>query len=307
MQGGPTVLLGVLTALGAWGAEVRLARADAPLAASARIVPGQVAPRVPQLDRASEQVDAGDFEDAVKTLHQGLAQPDLTDDQLAEMYRLLGLAHLYLGNEDKARDAFEKLLQARPDYELPKSAPPKIRALYGRIKDDIKKRRVRPVTLTLPVLDPVPGGAPLSIAAQIEDLSLGARAKLFFRRAGNQSYSSVDFARKKGSKEDFSATIPAYEVPIEETGYELEYYVEVADAAQRRLAGRGDAFSPMALKVNAKVREGPEPEVSSPWYKNPWVWIGVGVGVAAATTTVVVLATQRQTGTLPIHISIEGQ
>ncbi len=303
MKGGWLLLWVVLTAL---EASARPSAVDAPLRAPRAMVPGQVSPRMPELEKATEQVDSGDFEEAIKTLQQGLSQPDLTDDQLAEMYRLLGLAHLYLGNEEKARDAFEKLLQARPDYELPKSAPPKIRGLYARIKEDIKKRRVRPVTLSLPVLDPVTGGQPVVIAAQIEDLSLGARAKLFFRRAGNQSYSSADFTRKKGSKEDFQATVPAYEVPLEEAAYELEYYVEVADAAQRRLAGRGDAFSPLSFRVNPRVSEGPPPELSRPWYKNPLVWIGIGVGVAAVTTTAVVLATQRQTGTLPITITIEG-
>lgn len=314
MKGGWSTLLVLSTALPALGAEpcsapCRQIWSDAPLQIPRSIVPAQVSPRVPELDKASEQVDSGDFEEAVKTLQQGLSQPDLTDDQLAEMYRLLGLAHLYLGNEEKARDAFEKLLQARPDYELPKSTPPKIRGLYARIKEDVKKRRVRPVTLSIPVIDPVPGGQPVEIKAQIEDLSLGAKAKLFFRRVGNQSYSSVDFARKKGSKEDFAAVVPAYEVPVEETGYDIEYYVEVADAAQRRLAGRGDAFSPLSFKVTPRVLEGPAPEAYRPWYKNPLVWVGIGVGVVAAaavTTTVVVFATQKQTGTLPITITIEG-
>ncbi|GEM_PF-646598 len=310
MKGGwPTLFLLLGTALPAAASPCptcRLIWSDAPVLEGARLVTAQVAPRVPELDKATSQVDSGDFEDAIKTIQQGLNQPDLTDDQLAELYRLLGLAHLYLGNEEKARDAFEKLLQARPDYELPKSAPPKIRGLYARIKEDVKKRRVRPVTLSIPVLDPMPGGQPIAINAQIEDLSLGAKAKLFFRRAGNQSYSSIDFARKKGSKEDFLATIPAYEVPQEETAYELEYYVEVADAAQRRLAGRGDAFNPLSFRINPRISEAPPPELSSPWYKNPWVWIGIGVGVAGVTTGVVVFATQKQTGSLPITITIEG-
>lgn len=139
MKGGWLTLLGICTALPALGATpcpppCRLLWSDAPLQLHLALVPGQVSPRMPEIDKANEQVDSGDFEEAIKTLQQGLSQPDLTDDQLAEMYRLLGLAHLYLGNEEKARDAFEKLLQARPDYELPKSAPPKIRALYARIR-----------------------------------------------------------------------------------------------------------------------------------------------------------------------------
>ncbi|MBX7097840.1 MAG: tetratricopeptide repeat protein [Myxococcaceae bacterium] len=281
-----------------------LAQADAPL--RREVLLAQVSPRVPELDQATAQVEAGDFEEAVATLQRGLSQPELTDDQIAEMSRLLGLAHLYLGNEDKARDAFEKLLQARPDYELPKSTPPKIRALYARLKDDIKKRRVRPVTLTLVPPETVAQGKSLELAARIEDLSLGARPKLFFRRAGGQSYSSVDFVRVKGSRESFTATVPAYELPADKATWQLEYYVEVSDAAARRLAGRGDAYAPLSLPVVPELEGVDGAEKASPWYKNPLVWIGVGVGVAAVTTTAVVLATQKQTGTLPITIRIEG-
>lgn len=267
---------------------------------------GQVVPKNEAIAKAAQQVDDGDFEDAVRTLEKGIEQPDLTDDQLAEMYRLLGLSHLYLGNEDRARDAFEKLLQARPDYDLPKAAPPKIRALYARIKDDIRKRRVRPVTLTVTPVTEVTGGEAVVVEARIEDMALGAKAKLFYRRAGVQSFSSIDFARSKTSRTDYTATVPAFEVPTEDQSYEVEYYVEVADAAQRRLAGRGDPYNPLTFRVPArKSSEGPVVE-QTPIYKSPWLWIGIGLGAAAITTGAVVLATSNQTGTLPIKIQIDG-
>lgn len=267
---------------------------------------GQVVPKNEAIEKASQQVDEGDFEDAVRTLTRGFDQPDLTDDQLAEMYRLAGLAHLYLGNEEKARDAFEKLLQARPDYELPRATPPKIRALYGRIKDDIRKRRVRPVTLTLTPAPDVDGGAPLDVEARIEDMALGAKAKLFYRRAGAQGFSSTDFVRGKADRTAYLATIPAFELPSEETSYEIEYYVEVADAAQRRLAGRGDSYNPLTFQVAARhVAQGPAVE-AVPLYKSPWLWLGIGVVVAGATTGAVLLATSNQTATLPVKIQIEG-
>ncbi|MEW5739656.1 MAG: hypothetical protein AB1938_12055 [Myxococcota bacterium] len=276
---------------------------DVPLAAT---VLSQVAPKNEAIAKASQQVDDGDFEDAVKTLEKGLEQPDLTDDQLVELYRLLGLSHLYLGNEDKARDAFEKLLQARPDYELPKSAPPKIRTLYARIKEDIRKRRVRPVTLTVQPAPDVDGGQAVDVQARIEDMALGAKAKLFYRRAGAQAFSSVDFVREKGSKVDYAATIPGFEVPAEEAGWDMEYYVEVADAAQRRLAGKGDAFNPLTFRVAARSGAAPPVAESRPWYKNPWIWVGIGAGAAAITTGVVLIATSQQSATLPIQIQIEG-
>lgn len=266
----------------------------------------QVVPRSAAIESAQQQVDEGDFEDAVKTIERGIAEPDLTDDQLAEMYRILGLASLYLGNEEKARDAFEKLLQARPDYELPKSAPPKIRSLYARIKDDIRKRRVRPVTLTLTPIGEAPGGAAVVAQARIDDLALGAKTKLFYRRAAAQSFSSIDFLREKTDRAQFTATIPAFEVPAEAQSYEVEYYVEVADAAQRRLAGRGDSYNPLTFRVLAKAAAGPAIAEPVPLYKSPWLWVGIGVVVAGATAGIVYAATSNQTATVPVKIQIEG-
>lgn len=265
----------------------------------------QVAPRNDALTKGQQQVDEGDFEDAVKTLQAGIDAPDLTDEQLAELYRLLGLANLYLGNEDKARDAFEKLLQARPDYELPKATPPKIRTLYGRIKDDIRKRRVRPVTLTLSGVPEQNPGQAVTVESRIDDMALGAKAKLFYRRSGAQNYSSIDFLRDRSDRGLYRATIPAFELPEETAAYALEYYVEVADAAQRRLAGRGDAFTPLNFNVNARAAA-IEPEKPAAWYANPWVWVGIGAGAAAVTTGAVILATQKPTGTLPITLQVEG-
>src|SRR4051812_22940074 len=86
----------------------------------------QLGPTNPEITRAQEQIEQGDFEEAVKTLQAALDAPDVTDDQLVELYRLLGLASLYLGDEARAREAYERLLQARPDFELPRNAPPKL-------------------------------------------------------------------------------------------------------------------------------------------------------------------------------------
>jgi hypothetical protein len=86
----------------------------------------------------------------------------------------------------------------------------------------------------------------------------------------------------------------------------MEYYVEVADAAQRRHAGRGDAYAPLTFHVAARQASQAPPVERAPVYKSPWFWIGIGLGVAAATTGVVVLATSSQTATLPVKIQIEG-
>jgi tetratricopeptide (TPR) repeat protein len=293
------VLIAVLWAQAAWAAPVSVAG----------LVNAQVGPKSEALAQAQKALDDGEFETAVTDLERAIEREDLTDDQLAEAYRMLGLANLYLGAEDKARDAFEKLLQARPDYELPKGTPPKIRSLYSRIKDDIKKRRVRPVTLKVSAPSAAEPEQELDVPARIDDLPLGARARLFYRRAGVQSFSSTDFSREKGSRAQFHATIPSFALPAEDSSWELEYYVEVADAAQRRLAGSGDAFSPKPITVAAKTHGGEgraPPKVEAAWYQNPWLWVGVGVGAAAVATGAALVLTGQQQGTLPVKIQIEG-
>ena len=161
------------------------------LALAVSLTASAQAPRNEAIGHAQQQVDEGDFEDAVKTVENAILEPELTDEQLAELYRLLGLAHLYLGHEDKARDAFEKLLQAQPDYELPASAPKKTKTLYARIKEDIRKRRVRPVTLTLTPVGETAGNEAVVVEARIEHLALAAKARFFYRRPRGEHFSSL--------------------------------------------------------------------------------------------------------------------
>jgi tetratricopeptide (TPR) repeat protein len=293
----------LLTVLLSWGASAQSVWRDE----SMRLVLTQ-APRNLAIDTAQKQVDAGDFEEAVRTIEEGIGDPELSDEQLAEMYRLLGLASLSLGNEARARQAYEKLLQAQPDYELPRSVSPRIVAIYARIKEDIKKRRVRPVTLTVAAPADVRAGQPLAVDAIIEDLSLGAKARLFYRRGGAQSFSFTTFTKVKGKQNAFTAVVPAFELPIENTAYDLEYFVEVADAAQRRLAGRGDPFNALRVQI-------PPPQTSAgasgaplPVTQRAWFWVVVGVAVAAAAaTTVAVVASQPRTGTVPVTIQFQEE
>ncbi|MBN1204640.1 MAG: hypothetical protein JXB05_06920 [Myxococcaceae bacterium] len=266
----------------------------------------QLGTTTPEIVRAQEQIEQGDFEEAVKTLQAGLDAPDVTDDQLVELYRLLGLASLYLGDEARARQAYERLLQARPDFELPRNAPPKLRNLYARIKEDIKSRRVRPVTIHVdPIPDPT-GGEPVLVEARIEDMALGAKARIFYRRAGDVAFNSVDFIRERGSKDRYLATLPAYELPAEPTPYEVEYYFEVADAAQRRLAGRGDSFQPLVFQVEPP-RSANQPATAStgrPWYKSPWLWVAVGAVAIGGTAAGVAIASSEERGRVPITIRV---
>ena len=264
----------------------------------------QLGPANPEITRAQEQIEQGDFEEAVKTLQAALDEPDVTDDQLVELYRLLGLASLYLGDEARAREAYERLLQARPDFELPRNAPPEAAAAV-RAHQGGHQEPARPASDAPGGSHPDPtGGEPVMVDARIQDMALGAKAKLFFRRAGDEAYSSVDFARERANqdKERYQATLPAYELPSEATAYEVEYYFEVADAAQRRLAGRGDSFHPLVSRSYPSRRRGrPGPTAARPWYKSPWLWVAVGAVAVGGTAAGVAIATSEERGRVPYH------
>ncbi|MCY1031493.1 hypothetical protein OV207_08505 [Corallococcus sp. BB11-1] len=267
----------------------------------------QLGPASPAITEARELLEAGRFQETLSVVQRGLDAPDVTDDELVELYRLQGLTALYVGDEPLARGAYEKLLQARPDFELPRSAPPKIRALFAKLKEDLKHRRVHPVTLEVdPIPDPAPGET-VRVEATLRDMALGARARLFYRRAGAQAFSSVDFVRDRARPEHYSAVLPSYELPVESTSYEVEYYFEVVDAAQRRLAGRGDPFHPLLFQVaprnapTATLTEGQ----GRPWYKSPWVWVAVGAVAIGGTAGVVALTSSEDRGRVPLTIRVE--
>ena len=262
----------------------------------------EVLPRNAELDRGAALVERGDFEDAVATLERGLRQPDVSESQLAELYRLLGLAQLYLGDEERAREAFERLLQVRPDYDVPKGTPPKVKALYARIREDIRKRRLRPVALVVDPVVSVAASQPWPVRARIDNLPLGAKAKVFYRRGGAQTFSSVDFVHSPDREWTYTAVVPALEATAGARD-EWEYYVEVFDAAQRRLAGKGDAVEPLRAGV-ANVK-GSDLEAAPPWYQSPWPWVGIIAGVGAIAAVVTVVALQKPTATLDVTVRVQ--
>ncbi|HEY8208786.1 MAG TPA: hypothetical protein VIG99_14955 [Myxococcaceae bacterium] len=259
-------------------------------------------PRAPELSRAQGMIERGDYEDALKTLGNRLDRADLSEDELVEVYRLLGLAHLSLGNEVEAMQAYRQLLQARPDFRLPRETPPKLQRLYARILEEIRLGRVRPVSIQLEPLPDLPAGGTATARVRVDELPLGARVRLYFRRAGAEAFSAVDFARR--SPGAYEALIPGYALPQEPGEYELEYYVEVADPAQRRLAGRGDAFNPFTFRVLPQRPDAPAPATpaEAPWYQNPYVWAGGGAVAVAAGAGVLIAVTHRDRGSVTIVI-----
>jgi hypothetical protein len=145
-------------------------------------------------------------------------------------------------------------LQAAPDHQLSKGTSSKIRSLYEKVREDQKANKVRPVKVSHEKIATAPAGERLDVPAQIANLPTSAKARLYYRRAGTEAYSSTTFASEGGG--DYVAHVPAFELPTESGEYALEYFVEIADSGGRRLAGVGDGLDPISVHVVAKKGSG---------------------------------------------------
>ncbi len=272
-------------------------------------LPTLAASRLGPVEKARQLIEDAEFDQALKVLNDGLAAPDNSDAMLVSLYELQGTAYLYLGKEDKARQSFERLLQASPDHELPKGTSSKLKALYEQVRNDAKSLRLKPVKLAHDKLDRVKPGERLDVRAKITDLPQGAKARLYYRRSGTEAFSSTSFQLETGT--DYVARVPAFELPAEPNEWALEYYLEV-DASGRRLSGVGDSLAPLSMRVLAADDTGPGEtppptvDASDPWYKKWWVWTIVGVVVvgAAAGTTAAVLSSSND-ATVPVTVKVQ--
>lgn len=255
------------------------------------------------IEKARQLLEDAEFEPALKIINEALGSPDNSDAMLVQLYELQGTAYLFLSKEDKARASFERLLQADPDHQLPKSTSNKIRTLFEQVRAERKSVKLKHGGIAT-----AKPGERLDVRAQISDLPPGAKTRLYYRRAGTEGYSSTSFAAE-GS--DYVAKVPAFELPVEDSEYALEYYLEVGDSAGRRVAGVGDALTPLRVRVSGKAEpampEGPAPAAAQEesWYEKWWVWTLVGVVVVGAGVGVGVALTQPGDATLPITVQVK--
>ena len=90
-----------------------------------------------ELERAKRDYFSGRFERAIVLAANCIEEGNLSEDQLKQAYRLLGLTYLALDQINQARQAISKLLILVPNYSPdPMQDPPP----YTQIVEDVKKQ-----------------------------------------------------------------------------------------------------------------------------------------------------------------------
>ena len=224
----------------------------------------------PHLSRAKDEFDKLEFDRAARTLQRAIEYSRNCRWDLAEIYRLKAFVDAVNAERERCQRAFEILLALDPEYVMPADVPPKIRLCF----DDAKKVSLEHRKLALVHQAPgiVQPRAPVSLQVKVGDpLRLVDQVQVYFRRAGVKVYTVVS-AR---ADDAVSVVIPALNLPAEEDGYEVEYFIRAIDRWEGTLAEEGAVQTPLRFSVQAgDVSSG---SIVSRW----WFWTALGVVVAA--------------------------
>lgn len=207
-------------------------------------------------------------------------------------WELIALARFIDGDEGGARDAFERLLEADPGFQLrDTSGSPRIRRFFDQIRAEV-----------------VPVGAAAEVDlehAAPRAAQAGARAEFELRvtRGADEVRTVVVLHRRVGAlrydeqparavaDDRFRAAV---RLPAARRGYTLEYYLEARGAAGAVLERVAGPDAPLSVEVR------PGGDSGRPWYGRWYVIAGAAAVAAGATGALVWAASDRAPdGSLP--------
>ena len=90
-----------------------------------------------EMTRIEEMMAEAEFETALSMVNDALTRPGRTEAEKARLYELQGMLHLYLGDEDAARQSFRQLLTGSPQYRLRDDASPKVMTIFEEARDEM--------------------------------------------------------------------------------------------------------------------------------------------------------------------------
>lgn len=199
----------------------------------------------PLVEKGKQQMERGDFRKALQTLEDAEHLPDLTDEDLVDVYWHQGLILHSMGKEKAAIDAFDKLVELQPLYLPPRrDTPPEVRALFeSRAVQFQREKGVRACVSLL-------RGATMEVRFTGNVASV-TRVVLYVRPSGERAFVRFDAAVQGGV-----ALVDVKEPALwerMENGFDV-----VVEAYARRntvLSREGDALAPLTVGITPQARD----------------------------------------------------
>ena len=220
-----------------------------------------------------------EYERAVEVLSAALLEPGNSEQELLTIYQTLGTLYVFLGRQQEAALALERLLCVDNEFSFGEYASPRIREVFDQVRadwdeDQCEERRGGSTAATVTMDHESPNAADpgdqLDIQVVIEDPDgLVDAVVLHYRAAGEEGFNERPAAMT--SPGTFDATIPSDAVAAPAA----EYYVQAVNAEGEPLTALGTARAPLRVPVSGPGEGG---SVARQW----WFWTIIGVVVVGA-------------------------
>lgn len=248
------------------------------------------------LGRAEQSFLDVDFEGTLAAAQEALREGGHTPPQLVRIYQLLGVSSAAMGESERARDFFVRMLAIDPTADLDDTVPPRLRAPFLEARGIVTSRPER--------LGAEVGLARSQSAVHValtDPFQLGRSIRVHARLEGTLEFSTreeaaqpVVFARLDGAA----------------TADRVEYWVELVDPFGNQILLLGSEFEPRIVGRAVPAQGGGGGGGGSgggggDLLAEPWLWIVIGVVVVGAgVTTGIVLGDQASQLQLRTGVSI---
>ncbi len=223
------------------------------------------------------------YEDTIRTLGSVHRDPRATRSQKLSALELIAISSLILGDETRAKEAFEDLLAIDPGYQLRHDdGSPKIRDFYNRVKQSYVPGFDPNARVQLELGAPV--GATAGRRLEVETRVLSGKAQVLeiivkWRRRGVLGYSEAPMRRGDGD-----LWRARFGLPASAAAYVIDYYIEARGPAGASIGRVGGPETPLGLTVAAGSASG-----GRSWYQR-WYVVAGGAAVLGGVTAALLLS-----------------
>lgn len=229
------------------------------------------------------------YEDALTKAEAASKVGGLTHQQLERVYKVLAYAAAAMGQDDKARDAFVRLLTYDPEFVVDKGQGPKIEQPFLEARGFWRGQATKPGVEATPLLREGESG---TMRVTVRDPTRIVTKAIVAYRWGT----AAPFKRHEVMVGDQTITIPA--APAGTT--RLDYFVQAFDAQNNAVFELGNESVPKTSMLEIRAQRLASPvkteEGGGSVFGSPVFWIIAGVLVAGgATATALVLTGGKET------------
>ncbi|MFO0666329.1 MAG: hypothetical protein U0174_20405 [Polyangiaceae bacterium] len=235
---------------------------------------------------ASDEVEAVEqlyakleYEDANARAERLLTQRGLSHDLLIRATRIVAVTHAVLDHDDRARDAFTRLLALDPDFQVDPNLGPRVSGPFLEARGYWRAQPSRPGIEAKPTLSPGEKG---SVHVIVRDpTKLAKRVVLYYRWGATGDMRAVVV-----SGNDSIAVTSA--PPPNKARF--DYYLQGFDEHDNVVMERGSPSGPLSAFLSATRG----PNGSKSVFSSPAFWIISGAVAAVGGATALIIATRPE-------------